>query len=96
MGRIVAVAIAVLSALAAGTGGSDVVRADSVVVHEGGAGADPIGLIGDSTLAGIRWWANYGALERYDFVLDAESCRRTIAESCWSRAIKARRTGVSI
>lgn len=51
--------------------------------------ADPtarsIGLIGDSTLAGVRWFEAYGPLERFNFVFDAESCRRTIEQSCWSR-----------
>ncbi len=27
----------------------------------------------------------YGDLRRFNFVFDAESCRRTIEQSCWSR-----------
>ena len=50
-----------------------------------GAGAPTIGLIGDSTLSGVRWADRYGDLERFNFLFDAESCRRTIEESCWSR-----------
>ncbi len=42
-------------------------------------------VIGDSTLTGVRWYADYGALERFNFVFSAESCRRTIEESCISR-----------
>jgi hypothetical protein len=33
----------------------------------------------------VRWADRYGKLERYNFLFDAESCRRTIEESCWSR-----------
>ena len=50
-----------------------------------GPGAARVGLIGDSTLAGVRWAADYGALARFNFLLDAESCRRTLETSCWSR-----------
>ncbi|MFP5487415.1 MAG: hypothetical protein ACLGHQ_03815, partial [Acidimicrobiia bacterium] len=42
-------------------------------------------MIGDSTLSGVRWADRYGDLERFNFLFDAESCRRTIEESCWSR-----------
>ena len=44
-----------------------------------------ISIIGDSTLTGVRWYADYGALERFNFVFSAESCRRTIEQSCISR-----------
>ena len=33
----------------------------------------------------MRWYADYGDLERFNFVFSAESCRRTIEESCISR-----------
>ncbi|HEY1281355.1 MAG TPA: peptidoglycan-binding protein [Acidimicrobiales bacterium] len=49
------------------------------------AGAPQIGLIGDSTLAGVRWYGQYGKLQTYSYVFDAESCRRTLEPSCWSR-----------
>jgi Putative peptidoglycan binding domain len=48
-------------------------------------GAPQIGLIGDSTLAGVRWYGQYGKLQTYSYVFDAESCRRTLEPSCWSR-----------
>jgi lysophospholipase L1-like esterase len=55
------------------------------VRHHAGPAARSIGLIGDSTLAGVRWYDRYGPLARFNFLLDAESCRRTIETSCWSR-----------
>ena len=58
---------------------------NTVVFDDAGAEAPHIGLIGDSTLAGVRWWGKYGELRQYNFVLDAESCRRTLEQSCWSR-----------
>ena len=58
---------------------------NTVTFDEAGAEAPHIGLIGDSTLSGVRWWGKYGDLRRYNFVLDAESCRRTVEASCWSR-----------
>jgi hypothetical protein len=70
--------------LAAGASG-DVGADGTVVFDEAGEDAPHISLIGDSTLAGVRWWANFGDLRRYNFVLDAESCRRTVEQSCWSR-----------
>lgn len=48
-------------------------------------GAPTITLIGDSTLTGVRWYDEFDELERFDFVFDAESCRRTVQTSCWSR-----------
>lgn len=60
-------------------------RADQTITHDGPAGAAQVSLIGDSTLTGVRWYADYGALTRFDFVLSAESCRRTIEQSCISR-----------
>jgi hypothetical protein len=58
---------------------------NTVVFDEAGPAAPHIGLVGDSTLAGVRWWGKYGDLRQYNFVLDAESCRRTLEQSCWSR-----------
>lgn len=57
----------------------------ATVRHRVGDSAPEIGLIGDSTLSGVRWFDEFGALERFNFVFDAESCRRTIERSCWSR-----------
>jgi len=61
-------------------------RADTTVFFdEAGVDVQTIGLIGDSTLSGVRWYQGYGELSRFNYVLDAESCRRTLATSCWSR-----------
>ncbi len=57
----------------------------ATVRHVAGDGAPHIGLIGDSTLSGVRWFEAYGELERFNFIFDAESCRRTFERSCWSR-----------
>jgi hypothetical protein len=57
---------------------------DTTVEHRV-TGAPAIGLIGDSTLAGVRWYDTFGPLQRYSYVFDAESCRRTVETSCWSR-----------
>jgi peptidoglycan hydrolase-like protein with peptidoglycan-binding domain len=77
-------AVACLVTLAVGPSGG--AGADGTVVSdEAGEDAPHISLLGDSTLAGVRWWGNYGDLSRYNFVFDAESCRRTLEESCFSR-----------
>jgi peptidoglycan hydrolase-like protein with peptidoglycan-binding domain len=59
--------------------------ADQTIDFDEAGDAPHISLIGDSTLSGVRWYADYGALERFNFVLSAESCRRTIEQSCISR-----------
>ncbi len=82
-------ALVLAASAAAGLAGfgprAAVVRADQTVVFDGAGDAPHISLIGDSTLSGVRWYADYGALEQYNFVLSAESCRRTIEQSCISR-----------
>ena len=60
-------------------------RADQTVYFDDAGGAPHISLVGDSTLTGVRWYDDYGALERFNFVFSAESCRRTIERSCISR-----------
>lgn len=55
------------------------------MVYDGAGNAPRIGLLGDSMLSGVRWYDDYGELERFNFVFDAESCRRTLEGSCWSR-----------
>ena len=75
----VGAALAVIWSLVAG----QPVHADETVRFDGG-GAE-ISLIGDSTLAGVRWYADYGELRRFDVVFNAESCRRTVEQSCISR-----------
>lgn len=82
--------IAHLRALAAlGLGGALLVgspaRADQTVYFDDAGDAPHISLIGDSTLTGVRWYDDYGALSRFNFVFSAESCRRTIEQSCISR-----------
>lgn len=57
----------------------------ATVRWDAGDDAPAIGLIGDSTLSGVRWVDEYGDLQRFNFVFDAESCRRTLETSCWSR-----------
>jgi hypothetical protein len=43
-------------------------------------------MVGDSTLAGVRWYTNsQRALGGSTFVLDAESCRRLVGTSCRGR-----------
>ena len=78
---VIAVVVAVGS-LVTGRSGA---RADQTVYFDGAGDAPHISVIGDSTLTGVRWYADYGALERFNFVFSAESCRRTIEESCISR-----------
>ena len=42
-------------------------------------------LVGDSTLAAMRWYRTEHTLAPYDYVVDAESCRRVIGVSCRGR-----------
>jgi hypothetical protein len=79
------VVIALVVAAGSLVSGGSAVRADQTVFFDGAGDAAHISLIGDSTLTGVRWYADYGALERFNFVLSAESCRRTIEQSCISR-----------
>lgn len=65
--------------------GGGAARADQTIWFDDAGDAPHISLVGDSTLTGVRWYADYGALERYNFVFNAESCRRTIEQSCISR-----------
>ena len=62
-----------------------IARADQTVFFDEAGDAPHISLIGDSTLTGVRWYADYGALERFNFVFSAESCRRTFEQSCISQ-----------
>ncbi len=78
--------LVVLVALGLNVAGGATANADTPAVrHEAGPAAASIGLLGDSTLAGVRWAGEYGPLARFNFVFDAESCRRTLETSCWSR-----------
>ncbi len=78
----VAVVVASLAVLTIGFGEA---RADETFEFDRAGNAPQISLIGDSTLAGVRWYFDYGDLQRFNFVLNAESCRRTIELSCFSR-----------
>lgn len=69
-----------------------VADANTTVVYDDAGDAPHIGLIGDSSLSGVRWYDDYGDLQRYNFVFDAESCRRTLETSCWSREDKRAET----
>ncbi len=42
-------------------------------------------LVGDSTLAAMRWYHTEATLAPYDAIVDAESCRRVIGLSCRGR-----------
>lgn len=43
-------------------------------------------LVGDSTMAPMRWFRQgQASLSGFDYVLDAESCRRIAKRSCWGR-----------
>jgi len=67
-------------------GGTPPASAYTTIYYNGAGPSVPkIGLIGDSTLAATRWYGILGDLRRYNFVLDAESCRRTIYVSCRGR-----------
>src|SRR5262245_24963144 len=83
MSRWAAVLAAGVAAGSLVAGGSPA-RADQTVFFDDAGDAPHISLIGDSTLTGVRWYADYGALQRFNFVLSAESCRRTIERSCIS------------
>jgi peptidoglycan hydrolase-like protein with peptidoglycan-binding domain len=81
------ITVIVIGLAAAMLAGADRANADSstTVVYDEAGDAPDIGLIGDSSLSGVRWYDDYGDLRKYNFVFDAESCRRTLETSCWSR-----------
>ena len=80
--RFVAVAALTFAGVVMSTGS---VGADETIRHDTAGEIGEVSLIGDSTLAGVRWYADYGSLRSFDFVLNAESCRRTLVASCISR-----------
>jgi peptidoglycan hydrolase-like protein with peptidoglycan-binding domain len=86
--RPLLVGVLVLTALAVPTAISrpEPASAYTTIVYNGAGPSVPrIGLIGDSSLAATRWYGILGSLTRYNFVLDAESCRRTTHTSCRGR-----------
>jgi len=53
------------------------------VTYDGaGPNVARVGLIGDSTLAAIRWTGSWSPLRRWNYTYDAESCRRAATRSC--------------
>jgi peptidoglycan hydrolase-like protein with peptidoglycan-binding domain len=80
---MVATAVLATSAIAALPAG----RADAftTVVYNGAGTAPRIGIIGDSTIAALRWTNTFEPLRQFNFVYDAESCRRTATPSCRGR-----------
>ncbi len=85
--RPLLVGVLVVTALAAPSPVSrpEPASAYTTIFYNGAGDAPHIGLIGDSTLAATRWYGILGGLTRYNFVLDAESCRRTTHTSCRGR-----------
>jgi hypothetical protein len=86
--RLLLAGALVLTALAVPTaiGRPEPASAYTTIIYNGAGPSVPrIGLIGDSTLAATRWYGILGSLTRYNFVLDAESCRRTTHTSCRGR-----------
>ncbi|MGA9275972.1 peptidoglycan-binding protein, partial [Ilumatobacter sp.] len=83
--RIWTAVLSVMLVVGALTLGGPTARADQPVDFDDAGDAPHISVIGDSTLSAVRWYADYGPLERFNFVLNAESCRRTIEQSCISR-----------
>jgi peptidoglycan hydrolase-like protein with peptidoglycan-binding domain len=66
----------------------------TTLIHRGEVGEPRIGLIGDSSLSGVRWYGTYGDLFQLNFVFDAESCRRTSLPSCSGREGYAPENGI--
>ena len=67
-------------------------HADTVITGGTDPTAKHVSLIGDSTLAGVRWNNTWGTIGAYNYVFDAESCRRTIGASCKGREGSRRTT----
>jgi hypothetical protein len=82
---VLAALLVALGLALGGAAGGATAGADQTVAHDAPGSSQQVSFIGDSTLTGVRWYADYGALTRWDFVFDAESCRRTIEQSCISR-----------
>ena len=77
MGRTwVAAAVLVTSTIGAAM---PTTTAEAATIFNGAGSAPRIGIIGDSVVAAIRWSNTYGPLRTYNYIYDAESCRRTIA-----------------
>lgn len=75
------------------------VAVGAVPVAAGSAAADynhanRVYLLGDSTLAALRWSGTAPMLKPYDYLLDAESCRRIVLPSCRGREGYQPNTGI--
>ena len=55
------------------------------IFYNGAGSAPRISMIGDSTIAALRWTNQFEPLKRFNFTYDAESCRRTVLPSCRGR-----------
>jgi hypothetical protein len=83
MKRLIIAAVTVACSVTAGT--IPVQRAQAAP-----AGAPRVTLIGDSTMAAMRWYGRGDDINQvignsYDLLFDAESCRRLVATSCRGR-----------
>jgi peptidoglycan hydrolase-like protein with peptidoglycan-binding domain len=54
-------------------------------IYTGAPGAPTIGIIGDSSIAAIRWSDSWSSLSSVNYAFNAESCRRTTGVSCSGR-----------
>jgi hypothetical protein len=60
--------------------------AAATTIYYNGAGSAPrISVVGDSTIAALRWTGQFQPLRRFNYVYDAESCRRILYPSCRGR-----------
>ncbi|MGH9269701.1 MAG: hypothetical protein ACRDZ2_00325, partial [Ilumatobacteraceae bacterium] len=83
---LVALVVALVVAGGAVAVPSQQAAAYTTVFYTGAGPSVPhIGLIGDSSLAGVRWSNAYDPLKVFNFTFDAESCRRTTTASCRGR-----------
>jgi hypothetical protein len=75
--------LAIVAGVAAGPAAGPVEAAP--VYYSATAGAPRISVIGDSVMAAIRWYGTWSPLRRFNYTVDVESCRRTLAASCRGR-----------
>ncbi len=81
----ITLAFALLATAVFGAIPSGSAEAATTVVYNGAGSAPRISIIGDSTIAALRWTNQFEPLKRFNFVYDAESCRRTVLPSCRGR-----------
>jgi peptidoglycan hydrolase-like protein with peptidoglycan-binding domain len=95
MSRAMQTLAALLAVVAVVLGATGAALAVAPVHWTGTPGAPKLALVGDSTLAAVRWSNQYEPLRSYNYVFDAESCRRTIGFSCYGRDGYAPPNGLS-